>query len=52
MERLSILRKELDELDQQLMDVLARRFEICREVARYKAAMNIPMMQQPPESRK
>jgi chorismate mutase-like protein len=45
MERLLILRKELDELDERLMDVLARRFAVCREVARYKAAMDIPMMQ-------
>jgi 4-amino-4-deoxychorismate mutase len=45
MEKLSIFRKELDELDERLMDILARRFAICREVARYKAAMNIPMMQ-------
>ncbi|HMF79451.1 MAG TPA: chorismate mutase [Bryobacteraceae bacterium] len=45
MEKLSIFRKELDEIDEQLMDALARRFAICREVARYKAEMNIPMMQ-------
>jgi chorismate mutase-like protein len=45
MEKLSILRKELDKVDEQLMDVLARRFAICKEVARHKAAMRIPMMQ-------
>jgi len=45
MEKLSIFRKELDELDTQLMDILARRFEVCRQVAVYKAEMNIPMMQ-------
>ena len=45
MEKLSIFRKELDELDEKLMAILARRFEICREVALYKAEMDIPMMQ-------
>jgi chorismate mutase-like protein len=45
MEKLSILRKELDKLDEQLMDTLVRRFAVCAEVARYKAEMNIPMMQ-------
>jgi chorismate mutase-like protein len=45
MEKLSIFRKELDKLDEQLMDTLVRRFAICAEVARYKAEMNIPMMQ-------
>ena len=45
MEKLSIFRKELDKLDEQLMDTLARRFAICRDVARYKEQMNIPMMQ-------
>ncbi len=45
MEKLSIFRKELDEIDQELMDTLARRFAVCRKVALYKAQMNIPMMQ-------
>ena len=45
MEKLSIFRKKLDELDETLMEILARRFEICRQVARYKADEKIPMMQ-------
>jgi chorismate mutase len=45
MEKLSIFRKELDEIDRQLMDALARRFAVCRRVALYKARMNIPIMQ-------
>jgi len=45
MERLSTFRRELDELDEELMRILARRFEICKQVAAYKAEMNIPMMQ-------
>ena len=45
MEKLSIFRRELDDLDEQLVQILARRFDVCRQVASYKAQMNIPMMQ-------
>jgi 4-amino-4-deoxychorismate mutase len=45
MEELSKYRKELDELDKVLIDTLAKRFEICRQVAEYKVKQNIPMMQ-------
>lgn len=45
MEKLSIFRNELDELDEQLMRILEQRFAICRKVAKYKAEMDIPMMQ-------
>jgi chorismate mutase len=45
MEKLSTFRKELDEIDEQLMETLARRFAVCRKVAKYKARMDIPMMQ-------
>jgi chorismate mutase len=45
MEKLEQLRRRLDKLDEELLDVLARRFEVCREVAAHKAAAQIPMMQ-------
>jgi 4-amino-4-deoxychorismate mutase len=45
MERLSKYRKELDKVDEQLMALIARRFNICRQVATYKAEYGIPMMQ-------
>jgi 4-amino-4-deoxychorismate mutase len=45
MDQLLTFRKELDELDEQLMTLLVQRFAICRQVAGYKAQMNIPMMQ-------
>jgi chorismate mutase len=45
MEELLRFRKELDELDCRLMDTLAQRFAICRQVAEYKAEHQIPMMQ-------
>jgi chorismate mutase len=45
MERLEEFRRQLDELDGQLLDLLARRFDVCRQVAALKAEEQIPMMQ-------
>ena len=45
MEQLSTFRRELDDLDERLMVLLAERFEICRRVAAYKARTGTPMMQ-------
>jgi chorismate mutase-like protein len=38
-------RRRLDELDEQIATLLGERFEVCREVARYKGEHEIPMMQ-------
>lgn len=38
-------RRRLDPLDDEIARLLGERFEICREVARYKSAEGIPMMQ-------
>jgi len=38
-------RRRLDELDEQITRLLGERFHVCREVARYKSANAIPMMQ-------
>lgn len=38
-------RRRLDELDEQIAGLLGERFAICREVALYKRAHDIPMMQ-------
>jgi len=38
-------RRRLDGLDDQIARLLGERFEICREIARYKRAHGIPMMQ-------
>jgi 4-amino-4-deoxychorismate mutase len=38
-------RRRLDELDDQIARLLGARFEVCREVARYKRAHGVPMMQ-------
>jgi chorismate mutase len=38
-------RVRLDELDDQIVRLLGERFETCREIALYKRAHDIPMMQ-------
>lgn len=38
-------RSQLDQLDTQIVSLLARRFDVCRDVARYKRQQGIPMMQ-------
>ncbi len=45
MERLSDFREEITEIDRKLIELLARRCEISREVAEYKKSESIPMMQ-------
>lgn len=38
-------RRRLDGLDDRIAGLLGERFEVCREIARYKRANGIPMMQ-------
>jgi chorismate mutase-like protein len=38
-------RERLDVLDAEIARLLGERFDICREVARYKHAHGVPMMQ-------
>ena len=38
-------RRRLDGLDDQIARLLGERFEVCREIARYKLVHEIPMMQ-------
>lgn len=38
-------RERINDLDERITRLLAERFEICREVAKYKKENNIPMMQ-------
>jgi chorismate mutase-like protein len=38
-------RRRLDGLDDRIARLLGERFEVCREIARYKRAHEIPMMQ-------
>jgi chorismate mutase len=45
MSGLEPFRRRLDLLDDEIARLLGERFEICREVALYKSAHEIPMMQ-------
>lgn len=45
MSGLEPFRRRLDEIDEQIAGLLGERFDICREIARYKSAHEIPMMQ-------
>jgi 4-amino-4-deoxychorismate mutase len=45
MSGLEPFRARLDELDEQIARLLGERFDVCREVARYKSEHEIPMMQ-------
>ncbi len=45
MSGLEPFRRRLDELDEQIMRLLAERFDICREVAEHKREHGIEMMQ-------
>lgn len=38
-------RRRLDELDEQIARLLGERFDVCREIARFKSEHEIPMMQ-------
>ena len=38
-------RRRLDGLDDKIARLLGERFEVCREIARFKLAEGIPMMQ-------
>lgn len=45
MSGLEPFRRRLDELDDEIARLLGERFEVCRDVARFKFAHDIPMMQ-------
>lgn len=42
---LESFRRQLDQLDADIARLLGERFEVCREIALYKSAHEIPMMQ-------
>ena len=39
------LRKQIDELDNQIMDILSRRMRVCREIGQYKKEHNMTVLQ-------
>lgn len=44
-DNLTGLRKQIDNLDDQLMELLARRMQVCREIGEYKKAHNMTVRQ-------
>ena len=44
-EILSVLRKQIDELDEQLLTLLAKRMRISQEIGTYKLEHNMPVLQ-------
>ncbi|MGL4331507.1 MAG: chorismate mutase, partial [Bacteroidales bacterium] len=44
-ENLATLRRQIDELDNQLLETLAKRMRIAREIAIYKKENNMPVLQ-------
>ena len=44
-ERLSELRREMDEVDERLLDLISKRMAISREIGRYKMEHNMPVLQ-------
>lgn len=37
------LRLKIDALDYQLLELIAKRLEICKEIAKYKQSSNLPV---------
>ncbi|MBD5418666.1 MAG: bifunctional 3-deoxy-7-phosphoheptulonate synthase/chorismate mutase type II [Bacteroides sp.] len=44
-ENLSLLRQQIDRIDSDLMEILAKRFEVAREIGRYKKLHRMPVVQ-------
>ncbi|MFI0790717.1 chorismate mutase family protein [Streptomyces lydicus] len=44
-QRLTRLRAELDDIDQELLEALRQRIDCCVRIAQHKSAYDVPMMQ-------
>ena len=44
-EGISALRKQIDDLDNQLMELLSKRMRVCREIGHYKKEHNMTVLQ-------
>lgn len=44
-ENLAMLRREIDRIDNELLEVLSRRMRVCREIGRYKKEHSMPVVQ-------
>lgn len=45
-QELTGLRRQIDEIDDEIWALICRRMEICSEIGRYKAARHLPVLQQ------
>ena len=41
---LDSLRRQIDEIDGEMLELFLRRMKICREIARYKIENNLPVL--------
>jgi len=39
------IRKEIDEIDNQIINLIGQRFKIIKQIGEYKKSNNVPMMQ-------
>jgi chorismate mutase len=44
-EGIAVLRKQIDEIDNQLMGLLSKRMRVCREIGQYKKDHNMTVLQ-------
>jgi chorismate mutase len=44
-ESLTLLRQQIDELDNELVEVLSKRMRVCREIGQYKKEHRMPVLQ-------
>ena len=44
-ESIQQLRKQIDDLDNQLMEILSKRMAVCREIGHYKKEHNMTVLQ-------
>ena len=44
-ESLGLLRKQIDRLDDELLELLAKRMRVARDIGRYKKEHNMPVLQ-------
>ncbi len=42
---LSKFRKQIDDIDDQLIELLSKRFEVVKQIGKYKKTINLPPLQ-------
>ncbi len=45
MDQLKLFRQKIDEIDSNIIALVSKRINVCKDVARYKSENDIPMMQ-------